>query len=193
VRIRAPGALPLNAGVLQTEDGGLRPGNMTETRIVEGGCTTLPNPPIPPAVMKPLGVAHIAAFSPAAVIGVQVCVSLLGERDSPSRSPLFGLSVIGVALALCVVALFASKDRSRRLALAGLAGNVALLIVQLLWSPSTGAARVHRDSPGHVIGPAIALQNNALQLTAPLGGRAGHGVVDAAASRSPFGERRRRS
>jgi hypothetical protein len=32
-----------------------------------------------------------------------------------------------------------------------------------------------------------------LQLTAPLGGRAGNGGVDAAASRSPFGERRRRS
>jgi len=35
--------------------------------------------------------------------------------------------------------------------------------------------------------------NDAMQLTAPLGGRAGNGVVDAAASRSPFGERRRRS
>jgi hypothetical protein len=28
-----------------------------------------------------------------------------------------------------------------------------------------------------------------MELTAPLGGRAGDGVVDAAASRSPFGER----
>ena len=36
------------------------------------------------------------------------------------------------------------------------------------------------------------LANNALKLM-PLGGRAGDGVVDAAASRSPFGERRRRS
>jgi len=35
--------------------------------------------------------------------------------------------------------------------------------------------------------------NDAMQLTAPLGGRDGNGVVDAAASRSPFGERRRRS
>ena len=35
--------------------------------------------------------------------------------------------------------------------------------------------------------------NMRLELTAPLGGRAGDGVVDAAASRSPFGERRRRS
>jgi hypothetical protein len=32
-----------------------------------------------------------------------------------------------------------------------------------------------------------------LELTAPRGGRPGHGVVEAAASRSPFGERRRRS
>jgi hypothetical protein len=38
-----------------------------------------------------------------------------------------------------------------------------------------------------------ALHNKGLELTAPLGGRAGHGVEDAAASRSPFGERRRRS
>ena len=36
-------------------------------------------------------------------------------------------------------------------------------------------------------------ENNRMQLTAPLGGRAGNGEVDAAASRSPFGERRRRS
>jgi hypothetical protein len=36
-------------------------------------------------------------------------------------------------------------------------------------------------------------QNKRLELTAPRGGRAGDGVVDAAASRSPFGERRRRS
>jgi len=36
--------------------------------------------------------------------------------------------------------------------------------------------------------------NKRLELTAPLGGRAGNGVVDGAvASRSPFGERRRRS
>ena len=34
--------------------------------------------------------------------------------------------------------------------------------------------------------------NDRMQLTAPLGGRAGNGVVDAAASRSPSGERRRR-
>jgi hypothetical protein len=32
-----------------------------------------------------------------------------------------------------------------------------------------------------------------MKLTAPLGGRADHGVVDAAASRPPFGGRRRRS
>jgi hypothetical protein len=38
-----------------------------------------------------------------------------------------------------------------------------------------------------------ARSNKRLELTAPLGGRAGDGVVDAAASRSPFGERRRRS
>jgi hypothetical protein len=36
-------------------------------------------------------------------------------------------------------------------------------------------------------------QNERLELTAPRGGRAGEGVVNAAASRSPFGERRRRS
>jgi hypothetical protein len=36
-------------------------------------------------------------------------------------------------------------------------------------------------------------QNKRMELTAPLGGRAGDGVVNAAASRSPFGERRRRS
>jgi hypothetical protein len=41
-------------------------------------------------------------------------------------------------------------------------------------------------------GPEV-LSNKRLELTAPLGGRAGNGVVDAAASRSPFGERRRRS
>jgi hypothetical protein len=35
--------------------------------------------------------------------------------------------------------------------------------------------------------------NKRMELTAPLGGRAGDGVVNAAASRSPFGERRRRS
>jgi hypothetical protein len=35
--------------------------------------------------------------------------------------------------------------------------------------------------------------NKRMKLTAPLGGRAGDGVADAAASRSPFGERRRRS
>jgi hypothetical protein len=35
--------------------------------------------------------------------------------------------------------------------------------------------------------------NKRLELTAPLGGRSGNVVVDAAASRSPFGERRRRS
>jgi hypothetical protein len=35
--------------------------------------------------------------------------------------------------------------------------------------------------------------NNRLELTAPLGGRSGNVVVEAAASRSPFGERRRRS
>ena len=35
--------------------------------------------------------------------------------------------------------------------------------------------------------------NNALKLTAPLGGRAHQGSEVAAASRSPFGERRRRS
>jgi len=35
--------------------------------------------------------------------------------------------------------------------------------------------------------------NDAMQLTAPLGGRSGNVVVKAAASRSPFGERRRRS
>jgi hypothetical protein len=38
-----------------------------------------------------------------------------------------------------------------------------------------------------------ASSNKRMELTAPLGGRAGDGVVDAAASRSPFGERRRRS
>ena len=35
--------------------------------------------------------------------------------------------------------------------------------------------------------------NKRLELTAPLGGRAGNVGVAAAASRSPFGERRRRS
>ena len=35
--------------------------------------------------------------------------------------------------------------------------------------------------------------NKRLELTALLGGRSGNVVVEAAASRSPFGERRRRS
>jgi hypothetical protein len=39
----------------------------------------------------------------------------------------------------------------------------------------------------------IALQNNALQLTAPRVGRAGNGGIDAAVACSPFGEHRRRS
>jgi hypothetical protein len=38
-----------------------------------------------------------------------------------------------------------------------------------------------------------AASNERLKLPAPLGGRDGNVVVDAAASRSPFGERRRRS
>jgi len=37
------------------------------------------------------------------------------------------------------------------------------------------------------------LANKRMKLTAPLGGRDGNVGVDAAASRSPFGERRRRS
>ena len=36
-------------------------------------------------------------------------------------------------------------------------------------------------------------QNERMELTALRGGRAGNGVMNAAASRSPFGERRRRS
>jgi len=39
----------------------------------------------------------------------------------------------------------------------------------------------------------LAPSNKRLELTAPLGGRSGNVVVEAAASRSPFGERRRRS
>jgi hypothetical protein len=35
--------------------------------------------------------------------------------------------------------------------------------------------------------------NKRMELTAPRGGRAGDGVENAAASRSPFGERRRRN
>lgn len=35
--------------------------------------------------------------------------------------------------------------------------------------------------------------NNRMKLTAPLGGRAVYGGVDAAASRAPFGARRHRS
>ena len=41
--------------------------------------------------------------------------------------------------------------------------------------------------------PDRATPNKRMELAAPRGGRAGDGVMDAAASRSPFGERRRRS
>ena len=50
--------------------------------------------------------------------------------------------------------------------------------------------RYARKTPKH--GAVEALHNNRMQQTAPLGGRASNGSMDAAASCAPFGAHRRR-
>jgi hypothetical protein len=61
------------------------------------------------------------------------------------------------------------------------------------WHVVVDAGRRMVDPGFTIVDDAVGPPNMRLKLTAPLGGRAGDGVVDAAASRSPFGERRRRS
>jgi hypothetical protein len=77
----------------------------------------------------------------------------------------------------------------------GRCGRLRRLISTYRWAQilrSTFSIGIQTFGAPSWVGPSKR-PNKRLELTAPLGGRAGNIGVNAAASRSPFGERRRRS
>jgi len=110
-----------------------------KSSIQKGGCTT------PPTLRRALigsdNVLHAAAaLSPAGVIGIILGTMVVGDSDSASRTPIFGIVVIATALVLSLAALLRGGTRAHRhLALVGLAGNLLLLAFGLVRTTILGA------------------------------------------------------